>query len=133
MSGKLNAGLKILCLKCTQSSLFTFHSNAFHSPRTVIFCFFTFSLPAPKHTSCSSLRSWAFRLIHNYNVGKTVYHTGEPGAKTHTYTSSIPALSPPVLMDFMQMLWRVRQQSRTKCPAIRTRSKLNSVMGASFQ
>ncbi|CAG11198.1 unnamed protein product, partial [Tetraodon nigroviridis] len=43
-----------------------------------------------------------------YNVGKKVYHTGRPGAKIHTYTSSIPVLSPLVMMDFMQMLWKAK-------------------------
>lgn len=58
-----------------------------------------------------------------YNVGKKVYHTGRPGAKIHTYTSSIPVLSPLVMMDFMQMLWKVRQPSSSRWSLIKTRFK----------
>ncbi|XP_029693067.1 amine oxidase [flavin-containing] A isoform X5 [Takifugu rubripes] len=50
-----------------------------------------------------------------YNVGKKVYHAGGPGARIHTYTSRIPALSPLVLMDFLQMLWRIERLCATVC------------------
>lgn len=46
-----------------------------------------------------------------YTTGKKVYHMGGPGSKIHTYSTSIPSLSPMVLMDFTQFLWRVRQQT----------------------
>lgn len=50
-----------------------------------------------------------------HNAGKKVYHRGGPGAGAgaRTYTCSIPTLSPLVLLDFMQMLWRVRPRSQT--------------------
>lgn len=73
-----------------------------------------------KWSICCSTQTHILELIKDlgletypqYNVGKKVYHTGGPGAKIHTYTSSIPALSPFVMMDFVQMLWKVRQRSR---------------------
>lgn len=49
-----------------------------------------------------------------YNAGKKVHHMGGPSAKIRTYGTSIPALSPLVLMDLTQFLWRVRQQTDTK-------------------
>lgn len=49
-----------------------------------------------------------------YNIGKKVHHMGGPGAKIRTYGTSIPAVSPVVLMDLTQFLWRVRQQTCTK-------------------
>lgn len=49
-----------------------------------------------------------------YNAGKKVHHMGGPSAKVRTYSTSIPALSPLVLMDLTQLLWRVRQQTETK-------------------
>lgn len=36
---------------------------------------------------------------------------GGPDAKVRTYRTSIPALSPVVLMDLSQLLWKVRQQT----------------------
>uniref|UniRef100_A0A8C9XTS5 Amine oxidase n=1 Tax=Sander lucioperca TaxID=283035 RepID=A0A8C9XTS5_SANLU len=48
-----------------------------------------------------------------FNVGKKVHHMGGPDAKVRTYRTSIPALSPVVLMDLTQLLWKVRQQTYT--------------------
>ena len=48
-----------------------------------------------------------------FNAGKKVHHMGGPGAKVRTYSTSIPALSPVVLMDFTQLFWKVRQQMYT--------------------
>lgn len=84
-----------------------------------------------KWSICCSTQTHILELIKElgletypqYNVGKKVYHTGGPRAKIHTYTSSIPALSPLVMMDFMQMLWKVRQRSGSKHSVSRTRSK----------
>lgn len=50
-----------------------------------------------------------------YTIGKKVHHMGGPDAKIRTYSSSIPALSPLVLMDLTQLLWKVRQQIGTEC------------------
>lgn len=45
-----------------------------------------------------------------FQDGKKVYHMGGPGARVRTYRSSIPTLSPLVMMDLAQFLWKVRQQ-----------------------
>ncbi|XP_035464951.1 amine oxidase [flavin-containing] isoform X3 [Scophthalmus maximus] len=42
-----------------------------------------------------------------YNIGKKVHHMGGPGARVRTYRNSIPALSPLVLMDLTQFLWKI--------------------------
>ncbi|XP_056260430.1 probable flavin-containing monoamine oxidase A [Seriola aureovittata] len=42
-----------------------------------------------------------------FNIGKKVYHLGGPGARVLTYRTSIPALSPLVLMDLTQFLWKI--------------------------
>ena len=83
-----------------------------------------------KWSICSSTQTQILELINElgletypqYNVGKKVYHTGGPGAKIHTYTSAIPALSPLVMMDFMQMLWKVRQGPTSRRSLVRSRS-----------
>lgn len=47
-----------------------------------------------------------------FNIGKKVHHMGGPGAKVRAYSTSIPALSPLVLMDLTQLLWKVRQSNK---------------------
>lgn len=43
---------------------------------------------------------------------------GGPGAKVRTYRTSIPALSPMVLMDLAQLLWKVRRQTYSVPPTL---------------
>ncbi|XP_034752528.1 probable flavin-containing monoamine oxidase A [Etheostoma cragini] len=50
-----------------------------------------------------------------FNVGKKVHHMGGPGAKVRTYRTSIPALSPVVLMDLTQILWKINRLCATVC------------------
>lgn len=50
-----------------------------------------------------------------FNSGKKVYHIGGPGAKPCTFTTTIPALSPVVLMDLTQFLWRIDRLCATVC------------------
>ncbi|GAA6216038.1 probable flavin-containing monoamine oxidase A [Lates japonicus] len=50
-----------------------------------------------------------------FNTGKKVYHTGGPGARVRTYRTSIPALSPLVLMDITQFLWKIDRLCGTVC------------------
>ncbi|XP_059214605.1 LOW QUALITY PROTEIN: probable flavin-containing monoamine oxidase A [Centropristis striata] len=50
-----------------------------------------------------------------FNVGKKVHHIGGPAAKVRTYRSSIPALSPVVLMDLTQLLWKIDRLCATVC------------------
>lgn len=94
--------------------------------------FYVFSSSTQTHI-LELIKELGLETYPQYNVGKKVYHTGGPGARIYTYTSRIPVLSPLVLMDFIQMLWRVRQQSRTKHSMIRTSTKLNMMKQASFQ
>ncbi|KAF7656324.1 hypothetical protein LDENG_00042570, partial [Lucifuga dentata] len=50
-----------------------------------------------------------------FNIGKKVYHMGGPDAKVRTYSTSIPALSPLVLLDLTQLLWKIDQLCATVC------------------
>ncbi|XP_049909125.1 probable flavin-containing monoamine oxidase A [Epinephelus moara] len=50
-----------------------------------------------------------------FNIGKKVHHMGGPGAKVRTYRTSIPALSPVVLMDLTQLLWKIDRLCATVC------------------
>ncbi|XP_033981756.1 probable flavin-containing monoamine oxidase A [Trematomus bernacchii] len=49
-----------------------------------------------------------------FSIGKKVHHMGGPGAKVRTYTS-IPTLSPLVLMDLTQLLWKIDRLLATVC------------------
>uniref|UniRef100_A0A8C4EDU7 Amine oxidase n=1 Tax=Dicentrarchus labrax TaxID=13489 RepID=A0A8C4EDU7_DICLA len=50
-----------------------------------------------------------------FSVGKKVHHTGGPSAKVRTYRTSIPALSPLVLMDITQLFWKIDRLCATVC------------------
>ncbi|XP_067341025.1 probable flavin-containing monoamine oxidase A isoform X2 [Channa argus] len=50
-----------------------------------------------------------------FNTGKKVHHMGRPDAKVRTYRTSIPALSPWVLMDLTQILWKIDRLCATVC------------------
>ncbi|XP_076016078.1 putative flavin-containing monoamine oxidase A [Genypterus blacodes] len=50
-----------------------------------------------------------------FNTGKKVHHMGRPGAKVRTYGTSIPALSPLVLLDLTQLLWKMDRLCATVC------------------
>ncbi|XP_071322463.1 probable flavin-containing monoamine oxidase A [Trachinotus anak] len=50
-----------------------------------------------------------------FNIGKKVLHIGGPGARVRTYRTSIPALSPIVLMDLTQFLWKIDRLCATVC------------------
>lgn len=46
-----------------------------------------------------------------YYTGKKVHHTGGPGGKVRIYSNSLPAVSPLTILDQIQFLWKVRQQT----------------------
>ncbi|KAF3848836.1 hypothetical protein F7725_015333 [Dissostichus mawsoni] len=50
-----------------------------------------------------------------FSIGKKVHHMGGPGAKVRTYSTSILALSPLVLMDLTQLLWKIDRLLATVC------------------
>ncbi|XP_071386177.1 probable flavin-containing monoamine oxidase A [Centroberyx affinis] len=50
-----------------------------------------------------------------YNIGKKVHHMGGPDAKVRTYRTSIPMLSPMVLMDLTQLMWKIDRLCATVC------------------
>lgn len=42
-----------------------------------------------------------------FNIGRKVHHTGGPLARVRTYKTSIPALSPLVLLDLSLFFWKI--------------------------
>ncbi|KAK2818928.1 hypothetical protein Q5P01_024489 [Channa striata] len=50
-----------------------------------------------------------------FNTGKKVHHMGKPNAKVRHYRTSLPALSPWVLMDLSQILWKIDRLCATVC------------------
>ncbi|KAF4082680.1 hypothetical protein AMELA_G00154330 [Ameiurus melas] len=50
-----------------------------------------------------------------FTDGKKVHHTGGVNAKITTYTSSIPSLSPLVLLDFMHFMFRMERLCKSVC------------------
>uniref|UniRef100_A0A673C254 Amine oxidase n=1 Tax=Sphaeramia orbicularis TaxID=375764 RepID=A0A673C254_9TELE len=50
-----------------------------------------------------------------FNTGKKVHHMGGPCAKVRTYKTSIPALSPLVLLDLTQLIWKIDRLCATVC------------------
>nr|XP_020456675.1 probable flavin-containing monoamine oxidase A [Monopterus albus] len=50
-----------------------------------------------------------------FSTGKKVHHMGGPDAKVRTYRTSIPVLSPMVLMDLTQLLWKLDRLCATVC------------------
>ncbi|XP_020486249.2 probable flavin-containing monoamine oxidase A isoform X1 [Labrus bergylta] len=50
-----------------------------------------------------------------YNTGKKVHHMGGPNARVRIYSTSIPLLSPLVILDFAQLLWKINRLCATVC------------------
>ncbi|XP_022063787.2 probable flavin-containing monoamine oxidase A [Acanthochromis polyacanthus] len=50
-----------------------------------------------------------------FSTGKKVHHMGGPTSKVRTYRTNIPTLSPAVLMDFTQLLWKIDRLCATVC------------------
>ncbi|KAM4533220.1 putative flavin-containing monoamine oxidase A [Fundulus diaphanus] len=50
-----------------------------------------------------------------FNAGKKVLHVGGPTSKVRVYQTSIPTLSPLVLLDFTQLVWKFDRLCKTVC------------------
>ncbi|KAM4527547.1 putative flavin-containing monoamine oxidase A [Odontesthes bonariensis] len=61
------------------------------------------------------IKELGLELYPQYNVGSKVLHVGAPTSKVRVYRTSIPALSPLVLLDFTQLLWKIGRLSGTVC------------------
>uniref|UniRef100_A0A096LWD0 Amine oxidase n=1 Tax=Poecilia formosa TaxID=48698 RepID=A0A096LWD0_POEFO len=59
------------------------------------------------------IKELGLEVYPQFNVGKKVLHVGGPTSKVRSYRTSIPALSPLVLLDFTQMLWKFDRLCRT--------------------
>ncbi|CAG5867239.1 unnamed protein product [Menidia menidia] len=61
------------------------------------------------------IKELGLEIYPQYNTGKKVLHLGEATSKVRVYRSSIPALSPIVLLDFTQLLWKFDRLCGTVC------------------
>ncbi|KAM8744266.1 putative flavin-containing monoamine oxidase A isoform 2-T2 [Acanthopagrus schlegelii] len=61
------------------------------------------------------IKELGLETYQQFNLGRKVHHMGGPGAKVRTYRSSIPALSPVVLIDLTQLLWKIDRLCATVC------------------
>uniref|UniRef100_A0A668A0I9 Amine oxidase n=1 Tax=Myripristis murdjan TaxID=586833 RepID=A0A668A0I9_9TELE len=61
------------------------------------------------------IKELGLEIYPQYNSGKKVHQIGGPDAKVRTYKTSIPTLSPLVLMDFTQFLWKIDRLCATVC------------------
>nr|XP_054600115.1 probable flavin-containing monoamine oxidase A [Nothobranchius furzeri]XP_054600116.1 probable flavin-containing monoamine oxidase A [Nothobranchius furzeri] len=61
------------------------------------------------------IKELGLEVYSQFNTGKKVLHVGGPTARVRTYTSSIPALSPLVLLDLTLLLWKIDTLSGTVC------------------
>ncbi|XP_069017999.1 probable flavin-containing monoamine oxidase A [Embiotoca jacksoni] len=61
------------------------------------------------------IKELGFEVFPQYNTGRKVHHMGGPASKVRTYGTSIPALSPVVLMDFTQLMWKIDRLCATVC------------------
>ncbi|XP_047425520.1 probable flavin-containing monoamine oxidase A [Mugil cephalus] len=61
------------------------------------------------------IKELGLEVYTQFNTGKKVLQMGGPTSKVRTYKTSIPALSPLVLMDLTQLLWKIDRLSATVC------------------
>ncbi|XP_047228580.1 probable flavin-containing monoamine oxidase A isoform X2 [Girardinichthys multiradiatus] len=61
------------------------------------------------------IKDLGLEVYPQFNVGKKVLHVGGPTCKVRMYRTSIPALSPLLLLDFSQLLWKINRLCRTVC------------------
>ncbi|XP_063336911.1 probable flavin-containing monoamine oxidase A [Pelmatolapia mariae] len=61
------------------------------------------------------IKELGLEVYPQFNRGRKVHHMGGPTSKVRTYKTSIPTLSPVVLMDFTQILWKIDRLCATVC------------------
>ncbi|XP_028273245.1 probable flavin-containing monoamine oxidase A isoform X2 [Parambassis ranga] len=61
------------------------------------------------------IKELGLEVFPQFSTGKKVHHMGGPASKVRTYRTSIPALSPVVLMDLTQLLWKINRLCATVC------------------
>lgn len=76
-------------------------------------CLF-FSCRTQRHV-LELIKELGLEVYPQFNDGKKVLHVGGAASKVRAYKTSIPALSPLVLLDMSQLLWKVRPLPQTKC------------------
>ncbi|XP_031594931.1 probable flavin-containing monoamine oxidase A [Oreochromis aureus] len=61
------------------------------------------------------IKELGLEVYPQFIMGRKVHHMGGPTSKVRTYKTSIPTLSPVVLMDFTQILWKIDRLCATVC------------------
>ncbi|XP_041826922.1 probable flavin-containing monoamine oxidase A isoform X2 [Melanotaenia boesemani] len=61
------------------------------------------------------IKELGLEIYPQFNTGKKVIHMGGPTSKVRTYSSSIPTMSPLVLMDFTHLLSKIDRLCGTVC------------------
>uniref|UniRef100_A0A3Q0QVJ1 Amine oxidase n=1 Tax=Amphilophus citrinellus TaxID=61819 RepID=A0A3Q0QVJ1_AMPCI len=61
------------------------------------------------------IKELGLEVYPQFNTGRKVHHMGGPTSRVRTYKTSIPALSPVVLMDLTQILWKIDRLCATVC------------------
>ncbi|XP_023816559.1 probable flavin-containing monoamine oxidase A [Oryzias latipes] len=61
------------------------------------------------------IKELGLEVYPQFNDGKKVLHVGGAASKVRAYKTSIPALSPLVLLDMSQLLWKIERLRRTVC------------------
>ncbi|XP_061590423.1 probable flavin-containing monoamine oxidase A [Cololabis saira] len=61
------------------------------------------------------IKELGLEVYPQFNTGKKVLHMGGPNSKVRVYSTSIPTLSPLVLLDFTQFLWKIDRLCGTVC------------------
>uniref|UniRef100_A0A672I101 Amine oxidase n=1 Tax=Salarias fasciatus TaxID=181472 RepID=A0A672I101_SALFA len=61
------------------------------------------------------IKELGLEVYPQFSTGKKVHHMGGPASKVRTYKSNFPTLSPLVLMDFIQFLWKIDRLCATVC------------------
>ncbi|XP_013857909.1 probable flavin-containing monoamine oxidase A [Austrofundulus limnaeus] len=61
------------------------------------------------------IKELGLEVYPQFNTGKKVLHVGGPDSRVRVYRTSIPALSPLVLLDLTLFLWKIDRLSGTVC------------------
>ncbi|XP_010892224.2 probable flavin-containing monoamine oxidase A isoform X2 [Esox lucius] len=59
------------------------------------------------------IKEFGLEVYPQYTTGQKVHHVGGPVAKARTSSTTIPALSPLVLLDLLQLVWKIDKLSAT--------------------
>lgn len=59
------------------------------------------------------IQEFGVEVFTQYTEGKKLHHIGGPNAKIKMYNTTVPQFSPLVMLDFIQVMWKVDKLSKT--------------------